>query len=281
MPRGRKRQTPQDAKRDSETRILKALLDGPKTYTLLLTRTKLSEPTLTERLKGLEPKKISTKINPEDRRSKIYSIAPDGITQFRKERIFEEISQLSLKLDWPGRDKFGYSCVSGAFDSKLAKKWRRELFPKFKEYIKAGHPSINTKDLEMESDLLTKHFFDFLEANLRLNPFSSLKLKPIGVSSWSPLFGKVSKKDVYAEVWQRLYDIMLLLLRSVSDRYDDIEVFLKETQGKKIILVVGLDLENLYPTLKRHEKIMFAPKDELDKMFKEEIEPARTRGTSP
>jgi heterodisulfide reductase subunit C len=77
--RGESRRHPSDSRRESERLILKSLNEGEKTYTGLVRETKLSEPTIAKRLDSLEKgRMILHRINPTDRRSKIYSITPHG-----------------------------------------------------------------------------------------------------------------------------------------------------------------------------------------------------------
>jgi len=245
MPRGRRRQTPQAAKRDSEKRILGALLEGPKTYKKLLEKTKLSEPTLTERLKDLEKQnKISMKINPKDRRSKIYSISPAGITHLKKEKIFEEISQSSLKLvvpraqfpEWLGDPHFSATC-----ESKTVKKWKKLLSSQFKQYLKKHYPDLNKKDRLVMCDVFVRRFFDCLELNMRLNIFSNLDLPPVDTSKWSVLQAK-QKKGLYAKVWSHLFEAAVLLVFEVYKQHSNFEEFMKDGHDKKLMLNFGVTI---------------------------------------
>lgn len=280
MPRGRIKQTPQDARRDSEKRILDALLEGPKTYTQLLKITRLSEPTITERLKSLEKTgDISREMNPKDRRSKIYTITTAGITHLRNEEIFQEITQSSMQLNsefsrwlaWlkgKSQEKSWSSHYSAVYDVstrekwKVINEWKKEIGLQFKELLGEKYPTTERKILETNAHYMTNRFFQWFEMCVSLNIISSLKQKPIGISKFEVPSGKI-KKDPYAKIWSQLFKVVTLLLMDTFSQYEDLEDFLKNTQGKKVFLIIELNLEKFHEALQHSEKSLFASPSEI------------------
>lgn len=147
------------------------------------------------------------------------------------------------------------SYYSARADSELVEKWRRKLVPQFKELLKKRHPTIEEKELRVLSKLMILRFFEFLEFNMRLNIFSSLKLKPLGVSKWKVFSGKM-EKDLYAKVWLQLFETLILLLKERYDQHENLEQFLRETQGTSLLLVVEVNTD--FPLAVEHvEKAWF------------------------
>jgi len=135
------------------------------------------------------------------------------------------------------------SHYSASFESKIAKKWKKKLRLQIENYLKKRHPQIDKKALVFLTERISEQFFEYLEFTMNLNIFSNLKLKPIGASEWttlSSLTGKV-KKDLYAQVWQHLYDALLLLLLGIYGQCGSFEEFLKETKDTRLLLSLEAD----------------------------------------
>jgi hypothetical protein len=150
------------------------------------------------------------------------------------------ITQQNLKIRLPHQtetDMFPSPIFSAAFESKTVDKWKNKLEPKIKEYLKTRYPDINKQELELNTNLFLQYFFDFIEANLKLAILTNLKLPPINASKWSTLIGK-TKKNIYAKIWQHLFEAITLLLFNTFEQYEKLEDFINNTENTKMQLLL-------------------------------------------
>jgi hypothetical protein len=150
------------------------------------------------------------------------------------------ITQENLKIHTPNQTEtnmFPSPIFSAAFESKTVDKWKNKLEPKIKEYLKTRYPDINKQELELNTNLFLQYFFDFIEANLKLAILTNLKLPPINASKWTTLIGK-TKKNIYAKIWQHLFEAITLLLFNTFEQYEKLEDFINNTENTKMQLLL-------------------------------------------
>lgn len=263
MPRGRERQTPRDAKIDSEKRILESLTNGKKTYNQLLGETKLSEPTLAARLKELEKKhKIMCETNPDDRRSKLYSLTPKGISDLQKKWLIRDVGLTPLSFNYNtnlyleskyGDSRIGIISALQERGSKVYEHFSKEIYSQLKDIMRKKYPDENLKTLERKCARISEWFFDELEVTFSLTFFSSLKMPMPGKSKWrslafEPLIPHV-KYDYYANFCIDFFERMLkILYDTFKDQYNsNLQNFLDSMRPtkrakNKMIIVADLDI---------------------------------------
>jgi len=195
MPRGRKGQTPTDARIDSETRIKKALEKGDKkTNKQLFKETHLSEPTLAKRLADLQARgKIIVEFSnkdDKDRRKKWYSLTIEGYNDLIKESLKNDINTIPLIMNERSirrRNKFSKQYIKRRGWDKVKKTPRvltettplspifeledtSDIFKEFKEYI-----------YKQFFDLMKKRYPEFMDRQItdKRNPWMTKEINAL------------------------------------------------------------------------------------------------------
>jgi len=282
MPRGRRHQTPEWAKEDSETRILEALSKGPKTNQQLLDQTKLSEPTLAARIKELEKnKQISYLTKEEDRRSKIYSLTSNGTNSLVKKRVTNSLCLTSLLFDFDSlklkvKNRDINSHISAFFElknrkSKVLEKIERDFLKQFRQIMEIRHPEVSKSAIGKNSEIAIKLLLDKFDSAFQLNVFSSLKMRVPGTSeyrvlSFDPFYPTV-KLDFYALLYVDLFEHCLeLIYDTFKTQYNgNLEEFLialdqGPVHSQKMTLVMSFDL-GCIPWQLKHEESFYNTKE--------------------
>lgn len=229
----------------------------------------VSEPTLAEYIKILEnQKKIECFFKPEDRRHKWYKIKPENrekvshqITKYDLMDFIEhsptvqlDSETLNVSTEFPGwYSKLKrwqknperapvttkeLSKFSARFESRLVREWQAELTIKFTEYLRNRHSEETEESLASLASSISEQFFAFLEAGVRISLFTSLNIKPMGISRFKVGSGGVDK-DFYADFYAQIFDRVVALLYDIYVKQGrDVKRLLLETKGSRIVVVV-------------------------------------------
>lgn len=264
----------------SRTLIVNALANGKwEQYNKVVRKTGLSTATVSKYLKKLEEEReIEKKIDIKSGKYPYpvhYRLTKKGFETRNKDTIKKRIDEtpleysslditrrsLEAKVDVPGWykkfdkllakfrlkevDKREYdwpTTYSVMSDSKLVKEWKDELYNPIKSWLNERHPKLEGEFLEFFTQFLMTSLFANLEKTAHLNILSSLKLPPMGISKYKPISAKFDL-GLDAEVYSRLLETVVLLLKTKYDQKEELKDFLEETRGTSMILTIDLNTD--------------------------------------
>ena len=261
----------------SRTLIINGLASGDWIrYTQVVSQTGLSTATVSKFLKKLEKEgEIEKKVDIESGEypyPAYYRLTDKGLERINKDALKKRIDatplefsslditrrSLKAKVDVPGWykkidkllarlgvkevDERGYdwpAYFSIVSDSKLVKEWVTELKRQIHILLNERHPKLEAELLEFYTRFLISSLFGSLEETTHLNILTSLKLPPMEISKYKPLTAKYDL-SLYAKVYSRLLEAVVLLLKKKYEQSENFEDFLKKTRGTSIILTIDL-----------------------------------------
>ncbi len=230
-------------------------------YKDIVEKTKLSTATVSKYLKTLEKsgyieKKVDIKSG-EYPYPAIYKKTVSGTEEEFKMKLARIITRLDLKatIKIPERALSPFSpkkiiegeSYSPLSESKVARECREFLERKVLASLKRKRPGKSEKFLIKVSKMVADLFLILVQESIGVGVLTALKISKVGTSEYEyGLLSSKAKIDVYAKIWQNLFDAFLLLLKDSIKQYDSLDGFLSEmTKNDEIIIFVG----GLFPSL--------------------------------
>jgi len=264
----------------SRTLVINGLASGDWIrYAQVVSQTGLSTATVSKFLKKLEKEgEIEKKVDIESGEypyPAYYRLTDKGLERINKDALKKRIDEtplefssleitrrsLKAKVDVPGWykkidkllaklgvkevDKRGYdwpTTYSIFSESKLVEEWKAELYSQINTMLKKRHPKLEGELLEFFTNFLMTSLFVSLEETAHLNILTSLKLPPMEISKYKPITAKY-ELGLDAEVYSRLLETVVLLLKEKYDQSHSFEDFLEETRGTSMILTIDLSTD--------------------------------------
>ena len=196
----------------------------------------------------IENKKIVKRVD-NQRRTYYKPIDLKSLVKARLNEDFEELdkflalNQLDLEIV---TDKGPFSPPSHHTASFFLKnkvdEWENKISQDFKEYLSQKHPELDSETLDFEAKLFRLQLFKFLEGNTQLNLVTSLNIPPVDVSKWKRFSAK-EERGLYAKIWDKFFEILLLLLMENYERYGNFGNFLKDSQNSKLLLLLEVNTD--------------------------------------